>query len=170
MAGNTTWCSHVRKLLKSIRLSDIWEDQKILVSAESINQPKSLFKVELERCYTRNCLKDINNAEKHPILRTYTVFKEKRCLETYIQSMPIKKHEQAISRFWVSSHRQGIELGRHQKPYHPVEKQHCHFFQLEKSRRRVPFPHTLCISGSRQKKIFYCMSKYNQFRRVKWLR
>ena len=84
MAGHTTWCCHVRELLKSIGLSDIWEDQKTLVSAESINQLKSLFKVELERYYTRNWLKDINNAEKHPILRTYTVFKEKLCLETYI--------------------------------------------------------------------------------------
>ena len=89
MAGQTTWCSHVRELLKS-KLSDIWEDQKILVSVERINQLKSLFKVELECYYTRNCLKYINNAEKHPILRTYTVFREKFCLETYTQCMPIK--------------------------------------------------------------------------------
>ena len=127
MAGHTTWCSHVRELLKSIGLSDIWEDQKTLISAESINQLKSLFKIELERYYTRNWLKDINNAEKHPILRTYTVFKEKLCLETYIQCMPIKKYQQAISRFRVSSHRLGIELGRHKKPYLPVEKRLRHF-------------------------------------------
>ena len=127
MAGHTTWCSHVRELLKSIGLSDIWEDQKTLITVESINQLKSLFKLELERYYTRNWLKDINNAEKHPILRTYTVFKEKLCLETYIQCIPIKKYQQAISRFRVSSHRLGIELGRHQKPYLPVEKRLCHF-------------------------------------------
>ena len=42
MAGHTTWCSHVRELLKSIGLSDIWEDQKTLVSAESINQYSKL--------------------------------------------------------------------------------------------------------------------------------
>ena len=34
MDGHTAWCSHVRELLKSIGLSDIWEDQKILVSAQ----------------------------------------------------------------------------------------------------------------------------------------
>ena len=57
----------------------------------------------------------MNNAEKHPILRTYTMLKEKLCLETYIQCVHIKKYQQAISRFRVSSHRLGIELGRHQK-------------------------------------------------------
>ena len=47
--------------------------------------------------------------------------------------MPIKKYQQAIPRFRVSSHRPGIELGRHQKPYLPVEKRLCHFAALEKS-------------------------------------
>ena len=68
MAGHTTSCSHVRELLKSIGLSNMWEYQKILVSAESINQLKSLVKVELERYYTRNWLKDINDAENIPSL------------------------------------------------------------------------------------------------------
>ena len=56
--GHATWCSHVGELLKSTGLSNTLEDQKTLVSVESINQLKSLFKTELERYYIRNLWND----------------------------------------------------------------------------------------------------------------
>ena len=53
--------------------------------------------------------------------------KESHCLETYIQCLSVKKYQQAISRFRVSSHRLGIELGRHYKKRLPVEQRQCNF-------------------------------------------
>ena len=57
----------------------------------------------------------------------YTVEIANRCQHCFILCIPIKKYQQAIPRFRVSSHRLGIELGRHKKPYLPVEKRLCHF-------------------------------------------
>ena len=129
-AGHITWCTYVGELLTSIGLGNIWEGQNI--SAGNVNQLKSYFKVELERHYTRKWLQDINDIEQNPILRTYAVFKEKHCLENYIQCLSFKKYQQAISRFRVSSHRLGIELGRHQKPRLPVEQRLCIFCNSRK--------------------------------------
>ena len=42
----------------------------------------------------------------------------------------MKKSQRAITRFRVSSHRLGIELGRHQKPCIPVEERICKFCNL----------------------------------------
>ena len=73
------------------------------VSAFNVNQLKSRFKTELERHYTKEWLQEINDREQNPILRTYVIFKESHCLETYIQCLSVKKYQQAISRFRVSS-------------------------------------------------------------------
>ena len=129
-AGHITWCTYVGELLTSIGLGNMWEGQNI--SPGNVNQLKSYFKVELERHYTRKWLQDINDIEQNPILRTYTVFKEKHCLENYIQCLSFKKYQQAISRFRVRSHRLGIELGRHQKPRLPVERRLCIFCNSRK--------------------------------------
>ena len=119
--GHTTWCTHVGDLLTSIGLENIWEGQMIPVSAFYVNQIKSHFKTELERQYTRKWLQEINDREQNPKLRTYAIFKENHCLETYIQCLSVKKYQQAIFRFQVSSHRLGIELGRQYKPRLQVE-------------------------------------------------
>ena len=54
-------CSRIRELLKSIELSKLREDQKMLASAESMNHLKPLLKTELERYYTRKCSGEISN-------------------------------------------------------------------------------------------------------------
>ena len=125
--GNTTWCTHVGDLLTSIGLENIWEGQMIPVSAFNVNQFKSRFKTELERHYSKNWLQEINGKEQNPILRTYAIFKESHRLEIYIQCLSVKKYQLAISRFRVSSHRIGIELGWHYKPRLPVEQRLFNF-------------------------------------------
>ena len=87
--GHTTWCTHVGDLLTSIRFKNIWEGQMLPVSAFNVNQLKSHFKTELERHYTKKWLQEINGREQNSILRTYAIFKESHCLETYIHSMSI---------------------------------------------------------------------------------
>ena len=99
----------------------------IPVSAFNVNQLKSRFKTKHERHYTKKWLQAINDREHNPILRTYAIFKENHCLETYIQCLSVKKYQQANFRFRVSSHRLGIELGRHFKPRLPVEHRQGNF-------------------------------------------
>ena len=125
--GHTTWCTHVGDLLTSIGSENVWEGQMIPVSAFNVNQIKSHFKTELERQCTKKWLQEINDREQKPILRIYAIFKANHCLETYIQCLSLKKYQQAICRFGVSSHRLGIELGRHHKAHLPVEQRLCNF-------------------------------------------
>ena len=51
-------------------------------------------------------------------------------LENYISCISMKKYQRAITRFRVSSHRLGIECGRHQKPCIPTEERICKFCNL----------------------------------------
>ena len=76
-ADHITWCTYVCGLLISIGLDNIWTGQDMEISAENVDQLKLLFKEKIEGFYSRNWLREINNLEKHPILRTYIVFKEK---------------------------------------------------------------------------------------------
>ena len=122
-----TWCTHVGDSLTSIRLENVWEGQMIPASAFNIKQIKSHIKTELECQYTKKWLQEINDRQQNPILRTYAIFKENHCLKAYIQCLSLKKYQQAISCFQVSSHRLGIELGWHHKPSLPVEQRLCNF-------------------------------------------
>ena len=88
--GHMTWCIHVGDLLTSIGLENIWEGQVIPVYVFNVNQIKSHFQAELERQYTKKWFQEINDREHNPILRTYAIFKEKYCLETYIQFLSLK--------------------------------------------------------------------------------
>ena len=145
-AGHITWCTYVHdvgELLTSIGLGNIWEGQNI--SAGNVNELKSYFKVELERHYTRKWLQDINDIEQNPILRTCAVFKEKHCLENYIQCLSSKNYQQAISCFRVSSH---FPQTRHWTRATPKttlasRAKTMHFLQLKKIRRRDAFSYSL---------------------------
>ena len=76
-ADHITWCTNVRDLLISIGLENIWMGQNMDISAENVDQLKLLFKEKIEGFCFRSWLWEISSLEKHPILRIYTVFKEK---------------------------------------------------------------------------------------------
>ena len=126
--GYTTWCS----LLKSVGMENIWDEQKLLVSVDNFKQLKADFKNELDSCYGQKWIKEINDIERHPILRTYIGFKNKFCQEKYIERLNIRKYQRAISRFRVSSHRRGIETEWHQKPRLPPDKRLCKYSESGK--------------------------------------
>ena len=141
-------------------LENIWEGQMIPVSAFNVNQLKSRFKTELERHYTKNWLQKIDDREQNPILRTYAIFKESHCLQTYIQCLSVKKYQQAISRFRVSSHRLGIELGRHYKPRLPVEQRLCNFCNSRNLDDELHF-RIKCEFHTNARKTFYLVLDIN---------
>ena len=83
-------CTHVGSLLKSLGMENIWDEQKLLVSVDNFKQLKAGFKNELENCYAQKWIKEINDLDRHPILRTYIGFKNKFCQEKYIERLNIK--------------------------------------------------------------------------------
>ena len=92
---------------------------------------KTQSKYKLQHNYIREWFREIGNVDRHPILRTYAVFKTKFCQENYIEFLSNKKYQRAISRFWVISHRLGIETGRHEKPRAPPELRLCKYCESE---------------------------------------
>ena len=79
-----------RRFININRFRKYLGGQMIPVSAFHVDQLKSRFKTELERHYTKKWLQEINDREQNPILRTYAIFKENHCLETYIQCLSVK--------------------------------------------------------------------------------
>ena len=152
--GYTTWCTHVGSLLKSVGMENIWDEQKLLVSVDNFKQLKAGIKNELENCYAQKWIKEINDIDRHPILRTYIGFKNKFCQEKYIERLNIRKYQRAISRFRVSSHRLGIETGRHQKPSLPPDKRLCKYCKSGKVDDELHFL-VHCDFHSKTRKLFF---------------
>ena len=53
---------------------------------------------------------------------TYIGFKNKLCRENILSALSSENINEQISRFRVSSHRQGIDTWWHQKPRFPLEQ------------------------------------------------
>ena len=70
---------------------------------------------------------DINNHMAHPILRTYSLFKDQHLVEPYLLSNISYKFKRCIAKLRVSSHRLGIETGRHKKPPLPLNQRLCQY-------------------------------------------
>ena len=152
--GYKTWCTHVGSLLKSVGMENIWDEQKLLVSVDNFKQMKAGFKNELENCYAQKWVKEINDINRHPILRTYIGFKNNFCQEKYIERLNIRKYQRAISRFRVSSHRLGIETGRHQKPSLQPDKRLCQYCKSGKVDDELHFL-VHCDFHSKTRKLFF---------------
>ena len=144
--GHTDWCTHVEELIKSIGLGEIWDEQKSPPSVNDIRLLKTQSKYKLQHNYIRDWFGEIGNVDRHPILRTYAVFKTKFTQENYIEFLSNKKYQRAISRFRVSSHRLGIETGRHEKPRVPPELRLCKYCESEAVRRWAALSYQLWFS------------------------
>ena len=58
--------------------------------------------------------KCINDSSRHPILRTYRLFKHEFCIEPYIVQLTNREYQKYVARFRVSSHNIRIQVGRHE--------------------------------------------------------
>ena len=129
--GHTNWCTHVDELIRSVGLGEIWDEQKSPPSVNDIRLLNTQSKCKLQHNYIRDWFGEIGNVDRHPILRTYAIFKTKFTQENYMELLSNKKYQRAISRFRVSSHRLGIETGRHEKPRVPPELRLCKYCESE---------------------------------------
>ena len=125
--GHETWCTHVRSLLDSIALRDVWDTQNIPPDFQNIEHLKSKFNTALDDKFIRGWTCQINNRNENPILRTYAKFKSNFKTEPYLTSLRVKRNQMNIARFRVSSHQLAIEKGHHQLPVIPPHERLCHY-------------------------------------------
>ena len=115
--GFSTWISSVRDLALRYSL-DMNEEQTT-----------ELFKIEctkiVEKQYVSKWQTEIMDHEKHPILRTYVLYKTVCEMEPHLYLVENPKNRIAISKIRTSSHKLEIERGRYTRPITPIEKRIC---------------------------------------------
>ena len=121
-----TWCSSVKHVLYNIGCANIWENH-LEMSKNDINHFLGKLKYIMQSQYRSFWYAAINDSNKHPILRTYSLFKSKLNLEKYISYKIPTKYKRLIAQLRVSSHRLRIETGRHDRPITPAEERFCKF-------------------------------------------
>jgi len=72
------WCMVVHDILKEANLENCWDNQTI--EKESIQK----IKIMIHQNFMSNCIREIQNSEKNPKLRTYKLFKTEFKLENYL--------------------------------------------------------------------------------------
>lgn len=126
VAGHITWVKNVRELLSSSGMGELWLYQDGIQSKYS----SSLYyqvKSTLHSNYKSFWESEINDSTKHPILRTYKLFKTDFNPELYLFQVRNVNYRRALTRFRVSSHKLAIETGRHHREKVPVHKRICAF-------------------------------------------
>ena len=122
--NNRNWCSIVFDILRSLGYENLLEthDEQRMTGIDSFS---SKIRLSLQNSYAEYWENEIRNISKHPILRTYTLFKTIHSSELYLSLNMDTAYKKCIARFRVSSHRLGIETGRHKKPPVPVDSRVC---------------------------------------------
>ena len=117
-------------------------------------QINSKFKLSLQNSYADYWRNEIRNINKHPILRTYSLFKTVHVSESYLSiNMDINKI--CIARFRVSSHRLGIETGWHKKNTNICRQQSLCLLPGTITRWWIASHHTVPISSYWTHKIVW---------------
>ena len=104
--GCLTWVQHVKNILKNvgINISDL-----SIVDVKLYND----FKCRIYEQYMASWKQSISDIEVHPILRTYYLFKDDFCLESYLININDYVGRKSLSKLGMSSHSLEIEIGRH---------------------------------------------------------
>ena len=120
--GFSTWISSVRDLALRYNL-DMNEEQST-----------ELFKTEctkiVEKHYVSEWQTEIMDREKHPILRTYVLYKTLYEMEPYLYLVKNPKYRIAFSKIRTSSHKLEIERGQYTRPITLIEKRICHLCKV----------------------------------------
>ena len=102
--GDSNWAFQVKTILDRLGLSNLWQlDPDADISYERI-------KSRLFDQYNQTLTMELNNSSR---LRLYSKYKENNEQEKYLDIIKNKSYMQTLSRFRLSSHQLGIEIGRH---------------------------------------------------------
>ena len=115
--GFKTWVTSVRELASRYNVS--------IDSELDVNVFKQKCQETLERKFILDWQNEIVDDSKHPILKTYKMFKSEFKFEPYLELLKDPKYRIAVSKLRASSHMLEIERGRHTRPITPVENRRC---------------------------------------------
>ena len=124
--GQRSWCQIVRDTLNEYQMASLWEDQREL-DDDVIQNSISNIRIFAQNQYKHKWSEQIQDENSNPVLRTYRLFKNNHCMESYLSQVKNKKDKICLTKFRVSSHRIRIEVGRHQRPKLPLEQRICTF-------------------------------------------
>ena len=107
-------------------MANVWGDQREL-DDDMIQNSTSNIRIFAQNRYKRNWSEQIQDENSNRVLRTYGLFKNNHCMESYLSQVKNNKYRIFLTKFRFSSHRLIIEVGRHQRPKLPLEQRICTF-------------------------------------------
>ena len=92
----------------------------------------SIFNIRIfaQNQHKRKWSEQIQDENSNLVLRTYRLFKNNHCMESYLSQVKDNKYRICLTKFRVSSQRSRIEVGRHQRPKLPLEQRICSFCNI----------------------------------------
>ena len=123
--GHDTWPGRVKAIFSEYGTDDR-EIDGLTTPAEYHNFLQTFREIRHNR-YAQNWLSTIRNNEKSTKLRTYRLIKNDYRIESHLLYVENKKHQRALTRLRVSSHKLHIELCRHVRPAIPPTDRLCQF-------------------------------------------
>ncbi len=109
-SGQSNWCTYICELLSENQFQESWESQSFE------NQTLGHFKEKLHSIYMEKCMKEIQNSDILPKLRTYKTYKNYFKQEFYLSVIKDCRYTTSLVRFRISSHNLKIETGRYTRP------------------------------------------------------
>ena len=95
------------------------------ISPNDLDKCLSNFREKRYRKFMIDWLREFNGLSPNCKLRTYRIFKTDFCLEPHLPCIQHKKHQWAMPRLRVSSHKLQIEADRHSLLTVPIGDQLC---------------------------------------------
>ena len=111
--GFINWVTHVRELARTYYLHNY--------SGEA-TEFKAICKSQLKGSFQNNWLAEINDHNRNPKFRTYSLFKTTFGLEPYLTVMKDPRYRNALTRLRSGSYNLEIERGRHCRPKVPPQE------------------------------------------------
>ena len=122
--GYDTWSGRVKSIFAKYNVDDKMANK--LTSADIDRFVQNFHEIWYKR-YQQDWLDAINDNKKSSKLRTYRLDKTDYRIEPHKLYIRNKKHQRALTRLRVSSHKLNIELGRHSRPSIPRDERVCQF-------------------------------------------
>ena len=124
--NHATWLKGIDKLLNYCCLENVFTNEIHSINDKTKNTFSNKIQNKLKYLYTTDWENNINRPNSK--LRTYSLFKNKFCMEKYLLLISDKNVRSSVTRLRISAHKLKIETGRHHKPYKiAADERYCIF-------------------------------------------
>ena len=134
--GHKNWASQVNYMFSKFRIPTADLEK---MSREELKSFEPQFREKRYSYYMHDWHHALNDSITTRKLCTYRMIKTDYRLEPYLLYIPNKRHQRAMARLRVSSHKLEIELGRHSRPYIPRDERLCTFCKQKEIGDEVHF-------------------------------